>query len=191
MPNSRTSSSSSPAPACLVDPGQRIAENDHRRNGQDVPGVEERHAAEQERRQEEACFAEVQFTDVQVDPPAEAAEEQVQREGDRQQEEGDGQHVRVQVAEQEGEGGELVNGFAEGAVQVVILHHAGGAPPPPEAVGSPCRNLSTGHCAVRGCRAMSRSWSRPARTVRARGGLRGSLRRWRRAGGREDPGGID
>ena len=144
-------------------PGQRVAEDDQRRARQDVPGVEECQPAQDQCRDEEACFVEMKPAKEQVNGAAPAAQEDMERHGNGQQVERYGQHMRVQVSQQIGKEGKLVDDLETVAVQVIILQHARGAPPPEEFVRSPFQRQGGGiaqHLQIqpspkwRGCRAI-------------------------------------
>ncbi len=59
--------------------------------------------------------------------------EYIQCQSQRQQDEGQRQHVRVHVAQHEAEEGEFVNDLHAVAQQVLVVDETGGAPPPPSA----------------------------------------------------------
>src|SRR5512138_1370563 len=105
-------------------PRQRIAEDNQRPSNENVPGVEERQPAQDQCDGEETGLADSQLAEVQVDPAAPAAEEEVQRHRHSQQIERDRQHVRMKVTQQEREERELVDDLTREVIQVIILHYA-------------------------------------------------------------------
>ena len=135
-----------PTPAVVADADEDVRADDQRGGDEDVPGVEEGQAAEDERGEEEVARRGVdtcpggqcQGTEFEeVNDAAPAVEENVERHAEAEHVEGQRQHVRMQVAEDKGEGGEFVYDFIKIADQVEVRDDAGGAPPPPEAVGNP------------------------------------------------------
>ena len=136
MPSRKRVFEARPAPAVVADADEDVRADDERGDGEDVPGVEEGQAAEDERGEEEVTrgCAETEFKEA--DRAAPAAEENVERHAEAKHVEGQGEDVRMQVAEHEGEGGEFVYDFLVVVEQVEVRDDAGGAPPPPEAVGN-------------------------------------------------------
>ena len=78
MPSSSTSSILSQPQPDFADPGQRVAEDDQRRAGQDVPGVEKCQPAQHQGNAEESCFADLELAEEQIDFAVPAAEEDIQ-----------------------------------------------------------------------------------------------------------------
>src|SRR5262245_7596939 len=74
-----------PVPAGFMDPSQGVTANDQRRAEQNIPGIEEGQSPQHQRDGEETGLIDLQLAEEQVNAPAPASEEDIQRHGKGQQ----------------------------------------------------------------------------------------------------------
>ena len=113
-----------PAPARGEGAPKDIRASQQGKTDQDVPGVQESHATQEERAEEEMLRTHRQAVPTQVHLSHPATQEQVHRCSGKQQAERHGQDMRVQVAQQVGEEREFINDLSARACQVKVRYHA-------------------------------------------------------------------
>ena len=130
-----------PRPAFETHPQQAVCQDEKRTTQQNIPNIQEGHAAQHEGRGQKTRQADPQICTKQLQVAAPSTQEEVQGNGHGQQDERDSQDMRMQVRVQERKEREFVDDLAGRARQIVVGNNPGGPPPPPEPVRDPCQWL--------------------------------------------------